>query len=66
MSSGQANEFGCYEAADAAYHYLTETLHVHPAQIVVSGWSLGAAVATDLAARKDGVDHVMPDERWNA
>ena len=52
MSSGQASESGCYEAADAAYHYLTETLHVHPAQIVVSGWSLGAAVATDLAARK--------------
>ncbi len=52
MSSGQASESGCYEAADAAYHYLTEALHVHPAQIVVSGWSLGAAVATDLAARK--------------
>jgi fermentation-respiration switch protein FrsA (DUF1100 family) len=52
MSSGQASESGCYEAADAAYHYLTETLHVPPAQIVVSGWSLGAAVAIDLAARK--------------
>lgn len=52
MSSGQASESGCYEAADAAYHYLSETLHVHPAQIVVSGWSLGAAVAIDLAARK--------------
>jgi len=40
MSSGWASESGCYEAADAAYHYLTETLHVHPAQIVVAGWRL--------------------------
>ena len=52
MSSGRASESGCYEAADIAYHYLTETLRVHPAQIVVAGWSLGAAVAIDLAARK--------------
>ena len=52
MSSGRASESGCYEAADAAYHYLTETLHAHPTQIVVAGWSLGAAVAIDLAARK--------------
>src|SRR6266581_5320045 len=52
MSSGWASESGCYEAADAAYHYLTEILHAHPTQIVVAGWSLGAAVAIDLAARK--------------
>ena len=52
MSSGWASESGCYEAAEAAYHYLTETLHAHPAQIVVAGWSLGAAVAIDLAARR--------------
>jgi len=52
MSSGQASESGCYEAADATYHYLTEILHVHPARIVVGGWSLGAAVAIDLASRK--------------
>jgi len=52
MSSGQASEAGCYEAADATYHYLTEILHVHPARIVVGGWSLGAAVAIDLASRK--------------
>lgn len=52
MSSGRASESGCYEAADATYHYLTEILGAHPAQIVVAGWSLGAAVAIDLAARK--------------
>ena len=42
MSSGWASESGCYEAADAAYHYLTETIGAHPTQIVVAGWSLGA------------------------
>jgi fermentation-respiration switch protein FrsA (DUF1100 family) len=52
MSSGWASESGCYDAADAAYRYLTETLHAHPARIVVAGWSLGAAVAIDLASRK--------------
>jgi len=40
MSSGWASESGCYEAADAAYHYLTETLRAHPTQIVVAGWRL--------------------------
>jgi len=40
MSSGWPSESGCYEAAEAAYHYLTETLGVHPAQIVVAGWRL--------------------------
>lgn len=52
MSSGRASESECHKAADAAYHYLTATLHAHPAQIVVAGWSPGAAVDIDLAARK--------------
>ena len=52
VSRVQPSESGCYEAADAAYHYLTEVLHVHHTQIVVSGWSLGAAVAINLASRK--------------
>ncbi len=59
MSSGRASESGCYEAADAAYHYLTETLHAHPTQIVVAGWSLGAAVAIDLAARKQAAGLIV-------
>jgi fermentation-respiration switch protein FrsA (DUF1100 family) len=52
MSSGHASEEGCYASADAAYFYLTETLQVLPAQILVGGWSLGAAVAIDLACRQ--------------
>ncbi len=59
ISSGWASESGCYEAADAAYHYLTETLRVHPSQIIVAGWSLGAAVAIDLAARKQVADLIV-------
>ena len=30
ISSGWASESGCYEAADAAFHYLTETVGAHP------------------------------------
>lgn len=52
MSSGHASEEGCYATAHAAYVYLTETLQVKPAQILVGGWSLGAAVAIDLAYRQ--------------
>src|SRR5207245_8294090 len=59
MSSGWASESGCYEAADAAYHYLTETLHANPTKIVVAGWSLGAAVDIDLAARKQVAGLIM-------
>lgn len=49
MSSGTASESGCYETARAAYQYLTQTKGVQPDQIIVAGWSLGAAVATYLA-----------------
>ncbi len=59
MSSGWASESGCYKAADAAYHYLTETLHAQPARIVVAGWSLGAAVAIDLVARKQAAGLIV-------
>jgi pimeloyl-ACP methyl ester carboxylesterase len=52
MSSGIASEFGCYEVADVAYRYLTAKLHIPPSQIIVGGWSLGAAVAIDLVVRK--------------
>lgn len=40
-------------AADArvAFDYLTTTLHVSPARIVIYGWSLGSAVAVHLASQ---------------
>ena len=35
----------------SGYDYLVQTLHVPPSQIVIFGWSLGSAVAVDLASR---------------
>lgn len=52
MSTGKAGEEGCYETADAAYEHLLTRGDVDPSRIVVSGWSLGAAVATDVASRR--------------
>jgi uncharacterized protein len=39
--------------ARAAFDYLTRTLHVPPTRIVLYGWSLGSAIAVDLAANVD-------------
>jgi fermentation-respiration switch protein FrsA (DUF1100 family) len=35
----------------SGYDYLVRTLHVPPSHIVIFGWSLGSAVAVDLASR---------------
>ena len=50
-SAGEPSEAGCYRDATAAYEYLTGTMHVAPSRIVIYGYSLGTAVAIDLAAR---------------
>ena len=52
LSTGRPSEAGCAETADAAYDLLTEDWGVEPSQLVVAGWSLGAAVALDLASRR--------------
>jgi len=52
MSGGSPSEAGCYAAADAAYDYLLSRADIDHDKIVASGWSLGAAAAIDLAARK--------------
>jgi len=52
MSGGEPSEQGCYTAADAAYDYLLTRNDVDKERIVAVGWSLGAAVAVDLASRK--------------
>jgi fermentation-respiration switch protein FrsA (DUF1100 family) len=52
MSGGRAGEAGCVATADAAYDHLRARPDVDPDRIVVVGWSLGAAVAIDLAARR--------------
>ncbi|MGH9311544.1 MAG: alpha/beta hydrolase [Vicinamibacterales bacterium] len=47
---GTPSEAGLAEDARAAFDYLTGTLLVGPPRVVIYGWSLGSAVAVDLAA----------------
>jgi uncharacterized protein len=53
VSSGTPSEHGCYRSADAALAYLQRRSAVPPTEIIVMGWSLGSAVAVDLASRLD-------------
>jgi uncharacterized protein len=52
MSGGHPGEASCYATADAAYEHLRTRRDIDPEQIVAGGWSLGGAVAIDLAARR--------------
>lgn len=51
MSDGRPGEAGCYAAADALYEHVLGRADLNPGKIVAAGWSLGAAVAIDLASR---------------
>jgi len=53
VSSGSPSESGCYRSADAAITYLQQRASVTPDQVTLIGWSLGSAVAIDLASRRD-------------
>jgi len=50
-SAGEPTEAGCYRAADAAHAYLKRDLAVPEDRILIYGYSLGSAVAIDLATR---------------
>jgi len=50
-SEGKPSEEHVYEDVEAAYAYLTNTLHVPSSRIIPWGRSLGAAAAVDLAAK---------------
>jgi uncharacterized protein len=52
MSEGKPSETGCRETADAAFAHLQGRKDVDPKKIIAAGWSLGGAVAIDLASRK--------------
>jgi pimeloyl-ACP methyl ester carboxylesterase len=52
MSSGRASEKGCQATALAAYEHLLTARKVEPERIISAGWSLGGAVAIDLASEK--------------
>jgi pimeloyl-ACP methyl ester carboxylesterase len=49
-SEGQPDEIGTYRDAEAAWQYLVRQRDVDPSTIVVFGRSLGAAIASHLAA----------------
>ncbi len=53
QSEGRATEHGLYRDAEAAWHYLTETRGIAAGNIVIFGRSLGASVASRLAARRE-------------
>lgn len=50
---GTPSETGLDVDARAAYDYLRRELHADPTRIVIYGWSLGSAVAVDLASHVD-------------
>jgi uncharacterized protein len=52
MSTGKPSEKNLYATADAAYNYLLQRSDIDPKKIIPMGWSLGGAVAIDLASRK--------------
>ena len=52
MSGGDASEQGCRAAADACLDYV-QALGFPEIRIIAAGWSLGGAVAIDLASRAD-------------
>ncbi len=58
MSGGTPGEQGCYAAAEAAYQYLLTRPDIDPHKLVPAGWSLGGAVAIDLAW-KHRTDHTI-------
>jgi uncharacterized protein len=58
MSGGDASEEGCYQAAEAGYQYLLTRSDIDTHKLIPAGWSLGGAVAIDLAARHAGDAHI--------
>ncbi len=58
MSGGEASEQGCYQAAEAAYQYLLTRADIDKTKLIPAGWSLGGAVAIDLAARHAAEPHI--------
>lgn len=53
LSGGQASERGCYATADAALAHLRSRTDLDSSRIIAAGWSLGGAVAVDLASREE-------------
>ena len=64
-SQGKPSENGLYLDADAASDWLCEHKNLEPAEIIVMGRSLGAAVAIELA-RKDGAKALIVESGFTS
>jgi len=53
LSEGSPSEGGCYRAAHAGLSLLEERYGAAPGGVDVVGWSLGSAVALQVASRRD-------------
>lgn len=60
-SDGLPSESGVYADADAAYRYLTDSLHVPPSRIILFGHSLGTGVTIELARHVPAAGMVLED-----
>ena len=52
MSAGKPSEASFYATADACWQHLMSRDDIDKTKIVAAGWSIGAAVAIDLASRE--------------
>lgn len=52
-SEGKPGEQAAYDDEDAAYEYLTSTLHVAPERVIIFGKSVGSGPAVHLAAGRN-------------
>jgi fermentation-respiration switch protein FrsA (DUF1100 family) len=53
MSSGRPSEHGCRATALAAYDFLVANRGCDAKRVIAAGWSLGGAVAIDLASLRE-------------
>ena len=60
-SDGKPNEAGVYADAEAAYRYLTDSLHVPPSRIILFGHSLGSGVSIELARHAAAAGLIVED-----
>ena len=60
-SDGVPSEPGVYADADAAYRYLTDSLHVPPSRIILFGHSLGTGVTIELARHVPAAGLIVED-----
>jgi dipeptidyl aminopeptidase/acylaminoacyl peptidase len=52
IAEGKPSEENCYQAIQAAFDYVTNTLKVDPSKVVLMGRSLGSGPTVDMAAHK--------------